>query len=222
MDKIISRFFGRIDDDLVITSRGIAYQSNMSSIDYGNEYFDKIKGYRGSEIASLIHHYRVEMVDYYSGGDPVLDVGIGAGEFIESRPNTFGFDVNPKAVEWLKSENKYREDFENFQNFTFWDVIEHIPEPEKYFERIHGFLFASIPVFKDLSKIRESKHYRPNEHLYYFTEKGFVEWMKLHGFRCIERNENETLAGRESIMSFAFLKDLPSYKEQPFFSKWMQ
>jgi len=64
-----------------------------------------------------------------------------------------------------------------------------------------------FPIFPDLTAIRASKHYRPGEHLYYFTEDGLVRWMALHGFLLRERNDFETRAGRDSILSFAFLRD---------------
>ena len=52
--------------------------------------------------------------------------------------------------------------------------------------------------------IRDSKHYRPGEHLYYFTELGFAQWMARHGFELLEVSNFETKAGRDSILSFAF------------------
>ena len=58
----------------------------------------------------------------------------------------------------------------------------------------------------DLNKIRESKHYRPGEHLLYWTEKGFVDWMFEKGFRFLEKRTFEIQAGREDILSFAFIR----------------
>src|SRR6185295_18228706 len=96
-----------------------------------------------------------------------------------------------------------------FQGFTFWDVLEHIEEPERYFERMpdSAFAFLSVPIFGDLTAIRASKHYRPGEHLYYFTEEGLARWMAMHGFRLLERDDFETRAGRDNILSFAFRRD---------------
>jgi len=85
-------------------------------------------------------------------------------------------------------------------------VIEHLPDPWVYFRHIslHAQLFCSIPLFYGLGGIRTSKHYRPNEHLYYFTEEGFRGWMEMHGFMCLDMQSFEIDAGRESIYSFAF------------------
>ena len=87
-----------------------------------------------------------------------------------------------------------------------WDVIEHLPEPWFYFRHVQlrSLVFVSIPLFYGLGGIRLSKHYRPNEHLYYFTEDGFVDWMEMHGFMKLEQQRFEIDAGRESVYSFAF------------------
>lgn len=211
MDRFIAAFPGEPDGDLVLCERnGVAYQADMKiTAAYDESYFDKCAGYKGSEIADRINAGRVALVDRYAGANcGVLDVGVGSGEFVRRRPNTFGFDVNPKAVAWLKGCKRWSDKFCAFDAFTFWDVIEHVPEPEGYFSRIAegAYLFTSIPMFGDLRCIRESRHYRPGEHLYYFTEQGFLDWMAMHGLFCLERQDYESAAGRDSILSFAFRK----------------
>lgn len=182
---------------------------------YGADYWNKCAGYEDKEIALAINAGRIAMVDKYVGaGAPVLDMGIGCGEFIKKRPNTYGYDVNFVAIKWLKDAALWLE-LRDAAAFTFWDVLEHVEEPNKYFaqmqEGVH--LFASLPVFENLERIRESKHYRPGEHLYYFTPQGFVDWIALYRFRLLEQDDYETRAGRESIASFAFVRDLPGYHQ---------
>ena len=202
------------DDDLVLCPvSGWAYQREVGeTVPYDSAYFDKCRGYEGKEIARAINSGRITLVDNFIGPlAKVLDIGIGSGEFIARRAGpTWGRDVNPAAVQWLKNRGLWApDDWSIFSGFTFWDVIEHVPEPERYLAAIPRgrHLFASLPIFADLWKIRESRHYRPNEHLYYWTENGFVRWMDLHGFRAVWCGDFETRAGRESIRSFAFLKD---------------
>lgn len=172
-------------------------------------YFEKCGGYEGQEIAQKINAGRVALVNRYASAEKdVLDVGVGSGEFIKSRPRTFGYDVDPAAVEWLKQGGFWRDDFSAFHAFTFWDVIEHVETPTDYFNQIPGgsYLFTCLPIFSDLSRIRDSKHYRPGEHLYYWTERGFIDWMKLHRFGMLCRQNFEMDAGRENIYSFAFYR----------------
>ncbi len=93
--------------------------------------------------------------------------------------------------------------------------VEHVAAPQEYFERIApgAAVFVSLPIFATLDAIRGSKHYRPGEHLYYFTHAGFVAWMALYGFRLLEASDHETQAGRDGIMAYAFRRELPGYRD---------
>lgn len=190
--------------------RGVAWQSDLKvTASYDEGYFNKCASYEGSEIADALNKCRNAMVARHYGDGVMVDIGIGSGEFIRSRPNTLGDDVNHAALMWL-SDNKLLAltDYSRYGAFSFWDVIEHIPDPETILRRIpiHAHAFFSIPVFDDLRWVPESKHYRPGEHIYYWTRGGFVAWMLSNGFYLLEMNNHETLAGRESIESFAFVR----------------
>lgn len=206
MDKRVAALPARADGDLMFTDAGIAYQADQSHlVPYDDAYWRKCAGYEGNEIATLVTQCRIAMVArHYTGR--VCDVGIGAGEFIKARPNTCGHDVNPVAIDWLRHHGLWAERLEDFGALTFWDVLEHCPDPGEYLRCIglHCFLFCSVPIFKDLARVRESRHYRPGEHLYYWTQHGFLDWMSGHGFLVLELNDHETRAGRDSIKSFAF------------------
>lgn len=212
MDPHMAGFASEADGDLMICARaGCAYQADMSlSVPYDAAYFDKYVGYEGSEIAVKLNSGRVAFVNSFAGDDTyVLDIGIGCGEFIKSRPKTFGTDVNEKAIAWLKANGKWAESLWAFQAFTFWDVLEHVRRPNDYFRQmtIGSQVFVSMPIFSDIRRVRESKHYRPNEHYFYFTESGFVDWMAMYGFKLLATSDFESVAGREDILSFAFIRN---------------
>lgn len=219
MDGLIRRFSAIDDGDLrICEALGVAYQSDMTKpFDYGEAYFDNYVSMEGQEIARRLNEARVDLVNRHSGADAqVVDIGIGSGEFIKSRPNTVGHDVNRKALAWLANNGKQAGRIDQYSHFTFWDVLEHVASPhESYFKRIQpgSKLYTSLPVFADLTRVRASKHYKPNEHLYYWLERGFIDWMALYRFRLLERSDCETRAGRESILSFAFVRDLPDYHD---------
>ena len=208
MDRFIEKMpLTRIDCDLVFCLKsGVAYQTNMKyRVSVG--YYDKCSGYYGSGIACAINQGRRDFVNKFVGSEfPVLDVGVGSGEFISWRDHTWGYDVDKKAVSWLKSFGVWSDDFRAFRAFTFWDVLEHVETPEDYFQHMVAGtrLFTCLPIFDDLERVRESRHYRPGEHLYYWTADGFVAWMKLHRFDLIGRAAFETEAGRDNILTFAF------------------
>lgn len=208
MDRFIAAMPAEDDGDLALCrEHGVAYQKDMTSTaHYDAAYYAKCMSYEDQEIARKINDGRIALVAKHYGDGKVCDIGIGSGEFIKRRSNTFGYDVNPVAIEWLKRNDLWAQYLSEFGAYTFWDVIEHVQEPELYFRQIqlHGFLFTSIPIYYALGGIRLSKHYRPGEHLYHFTEQGFVGWMDAHGFRLLEMQDFEIQAGRESIYSFAF------------------
>lgn len=208
MDRFIASWPAVVDGDLILCrEHGVAYQADQSQlVDYGEEYFEKCRGYEGQAIADRINAGRIAFVLRHFGPGRVLDVGVGSGEFIKRRPHTFGIDVNPSAVRWLKESGRWADNLDCFGAYTFWDVLEHVPDPETYLRHVYlrSFLFLSMPIMQSLDRIRESKHYRPGEHLYYWTEQGLVEWMAWHGFALLEASSFESEAGRESIRSFAF------------------
>lgn len=211
MDRFIAFMPAERDADLMLCRHnGVAYQVDRNQrVEYAVQYWNKCAAYEGEEIAQKINAGRVALVNRHIGANRVLDVGIGSGEFIKNRPNTFGIDVNAVALDWLKTNGLLAKNLGDFAGYTFWDVIEHVPEPEDYFRhvKLHACLFTSLPLFYGLGSIRASKHYRPGEHLYYWTEEGFLDWMDLHGFRLLDETQFfEMEAGRESIYSFAFVR----------------
>ncbi len=222
MDSLIKRFDAVIFGNLSLCEhRGIAYQITGHKYEYEDAYWTEYQNRAGTKIANRINDFRLEFIKEFAKKEKLLDVGIGSGEFLTRRnletvqKKTYGVDVNPRAKEWLKEKELYSDNFEAFNFFTFWDVVEHVDMPELYFRQIKkgGYLFTSIPIFNDLHDVPNSKHYKPGEHLYYFTEKGFIDYMSLWGFRLLKQADGETQAGRESILSFAFIKDLPDRKE---------
>lgn len=207
MDRFIAAMPAEEDGDLMLCE-GMAYQRDREHIIcYDEPYYAKCASYADQEIARKLNAGRIALVSRNFGPGRLVDIGIGSGEFIKTRgSNTYGRDVNPVAIEWLKRNDLWAESLDWFSAFTFWDVIEHIETPEAVLQHIplHGFAFFSIPVFQDVRRIRESKHYRPGEHLFYWTDEGFRCWMGMHGFMLLEHTDFETRAGRESIMSYAF------------------
>jgi len=210
MDHIIKNYkyaeFGELN---YCFQNGIMYQRDMVvTALYQEDYFAKYRQYEGSEIARKLNLGRTQITEKYCTF--LLDIGIGSGEFIkQSSVDAKGYDINPVAIAWLQEKQLYCEP-KNFcgNGWCFWDSLEHIPDPSKLLSLVSfgSFVFMSLPIFDDLLAIRKSKHYRPGEHLYYFTTNGLIGWMKEHGFETIEISDFETVAGRENILSFVFQK----------------
>jgi len=229
MDRLIRRYDSEEDGDLVLCEKhGVAYQREMKSgrVRYDDQYFAKVSAYEGSEIAKAVNAGRCAMIARHlpsqistTKWSSVLDVGAGTGAFIRALIaagyQAKGYDVITRAKAALQAAGLYSDTVYGCEAMTMWDTIEHLEEPERILKVVpkDGLLFVSVPIFADLSRIRESKHYRPGEHLYYWTRDGFIEWAALHGFRLLEESGHEVEAGREDIAAFAFRRDLPDYRD---------
>jgi len=201
-------------DHIVFGDFGVVRQLKASPFNYGENYFNHYVELYGTGIARQINCARVNLCRPYT--DRVLDIGVGALEFIDSMNKAglvcHGYDVNPIAEQQLKERGCWADPYEDnngFDDMSFWDVLQHFPDPMKIIDRVNRYLFTSLPIFDSIDQIRMSKHFKPNEHLWYFTRSGFVFFMEQAGFSIVEYNESETLAGRESIGSFVFLRIKP-------------
>jgi 2-polyprenyl-3-methyl-5-hydroxy-6-metoxy-1,4-benzoquinol methylase len=124
----------------------------------------------------------------------ILDVGCGAGEFIQTAQQAghqaVGIDISPDAVAICQSKglpatctNFITQDVgSDFDLITFWDVMEHLVEPAPFLRRAYdllrpgGLVFAKIPYFGPLS-LRAAHYTRlagpllgAPDHIQYYSE----------------------------------------------------
>lgn len=182
--------------------QGIGYYP-VRAMPYDEAYFKNYQRITDTEIGRKLNQARIELVNKYTDKD-VIDIGIGSGVFCKERPNTKGFDINPSAVDWLLENKLYRHPFKGAHGFTFWDSIEHIHNPENTLQFAHEYVFISTPIYNNLDHVLKSKHFKKNEHCWYFTVEGMCIFMNYYGFEVQEVNWQETEIGREDIASFVF------------------
>jgi SAM-dependent methyltransferase len=200
--------------------KGIAYQEDRTkSIKYDKKYWDKIEKHKEQkDMNHKINEFRSEIVYNYNGIYDVLDIGCGNCEFIKAYndkypfSHAYGFDIMKQSVTMLKEMNSYIDLYDDIPEkitaFTFWDSLEHFPEPTKILEKIpkDTYTFICMPIFEDLNSIKASKHYRPNEHYWYFTQAGFESYMEQQDFIFVKCTDKESVLGREEITTFVFRK----------------
>lgn len=85
-----------------------------------------------------------------------------------------------------------------------WDSLEHIADPAALLARVRQWLFVSMPIYRDREHCLASKHFKPGEHIWYFTDAGFIRWASGLGFDLRERNRIESSIGREDVVSYSF------------------
>lgn len=186
-----------------LPERGMGYYPvNRADEPYDAGYFDKYRAYASTDMGRALTAARVDLVSRYYDGE-LVDVGIGCGAFVEARPDTFGFDVNPAAVAWLWGAGLYRDLYrDEIPAATFWDSLEHIEDPGAALACVEQFAFVSLPIFDDCEHVRQSKHFRRDEHRWYWTRAGFVAWASACGFETIARSRMESDLGRDGIETF--------------------
>lgn len=173
---------------------------------YDARYFAKYMGYRNTPLGRNLTQARVDLVSRYWDGE-LVDVGIGCGAFIDARPNTLGYDINPVGVHWLKEQGLYRDPYRApVEAVSLWDVLEHIPDFDRLLASVRSRVFVCMPVYSGPCEVLASKHFRPDEHFWYFTTFGFLGVMRSLGWELLEQNSEESRLGREGIASFAFMR----------------
>lgn len=210
--RVVRPFGVRAEDGLTwYPERGMGYYPVRTNGVYDQAYFDKYRRYAETAIGQRLTEARLELVRRYAPTAVLLDVGIGSGAFVEARNAqqsgiTFGYDVNPCGVAWLLERDLYRDPLAGpVQAMTFWDSLEHIHDPEQILANA-GTAFITIPIFTGPDHVLRSKHFRRDEHIWYFTRAGLIGWMAALGFACLEHNTMESLRGREDVDTFVFTR----------------
>jgi Methyltransferase domain len=183
------------------------YPVRGNGLIYDRAYFEKYCTYAQTDLGRQITAARLSLVDRFLPHGALLDIGIGSGAFVEARNRgapTFGFDVNPAGVAWLMEKDLYRDPLEgDVPGMSFWDSLEHLQEPELCLTKT-TWAFMTLPIFTGPDHVLASKHFRRDEHIWYFTRDGLIGWMKAQGFQCREHNTMESLLGREDVHTFVF------------------
>ena len=220
MDKVIAQYKAIPDDDLMLCfDDGVAYQTHMPIKTARENYFDYCnKKYKNKEFNEKVNAARMAFIHKHYGPWGLLDIGIGNGSFIKkynsfnpmrSINKAFGWDIDKNARKWLSNNGLLATDLSMYNCYTMWDVLEHLHSPSEYFKYMNNGdeCFLSIPIIENLCDIRNSKHYRPDEHLYYFTEPGLIQYMERHGLYLIAHDDFEIKIGRADIYSYCFEKN---------------
>ena len=186
----------------------MGYLPIKQSFDYEDSYLAKYIGYEEDGSAQRLSQARLDFVRRFLPDDePLLDIGIGAGTFVWIRGGrTYGYDINAWGQAWLVERSLWRNPFAaHFPNASFWDSLEHTERPDLYLKVIPNLIFISMPIYHDLTEVLGSKHFKPNEHLYYFTKEGLIQFFDHYGFNCLAVDDLESSKfRREGILSFAF------------------
>lgn len=173
---------------------------------YEGDYWESYVERDASPMGAALTRARMDLVKRFMDMDAhkVVDIGIGGGRFVDQM-NCKGFDVNDRAIMWLDDRDAFHNPYwENCEAITCWDSLEHIPDPEALIGCVDKFVFVSMPIYESAHECLNSKHYKPGEHLWYFSKRGLIEYMQTIGFECLDIDDVESRLGRDGIYSFVF------------------
>jgi len=108
----------------------------------------------------------------------VVDIGSGNGMFVSCARNVFsevyGYDLCGESI----TEKDLKE--------TSWDLVV-MSDVLEHYEDINDFLllkweyamvsFPETPKCNSFEELRQWRHFKPNEHLYYLDLKGMKQWL---------------------------------------------
>lgn len=207
MDRVFERWR---DAGLIwLPEYGVGFYP-VAGAPYDEAYFAKYVEYAQTPLGRELTRIRVELVAKYAAGVDLVDVGIGCGAFIEARGGrTYGFDINVAAVRWLEEHGLFLDPYRmKITAATFWDSLEHIADADELLAHVEEWVFCSLPIVPGNGPPPlDWKHLRRDEHCWYWTREGFIAWMREHGFRCVEHNTAESLAGRDDVSTFVFRRE---------------
>lgn len=139
-------------------------------VKYDADYVAKYRGYT-DEMSYL----RLGFLKAFAGGGPLLDFGCGDGRFVKvARAGGFdaygydihGVDVGVPMVGWDRIGRA------DWGVVTMFDSLEHVPDlhqVERAAARATRLIIATPCPPTGFPDVRDWKHYKPGEHLHYFS-----------------------------------------------------
>jgi SAM-dependent methyltransferase len=119
----------------------------------------------------------------------VLDIGCGIGDMLGFRPGTVGTDVNPKTVEYCKSQgfeaclmdfDVLPFDDKSFDSILLDNVLEHLQDPRPLLNealrvlRKNGVLLIGVPGIRGWAS--------DSDHKVFYDEEALVKCLDQAGF----------------------------------------
>lgn len=165
---------------------------------YDLEYYENLLR-RYSKTAAQICEVRW---DWISELNPkvVLDYGCGVGWFRAYRP--LGVEVDSYDVgNYPQTGLTLRV----YDVVCFYDVLEHIPDFSAIepILRLANNIVVSLPI--KTGDLTEWAHFKPGEHLHYFTHETLLALMNRYGFRLFKHGTPEC-PPRKDISSYVFAR----------------
>lgn len=178
---------------------------------------------------NLINNKRLKTIEKFSKKGNLLDIGCSFGTFPKTAENrgweAYGNDVSKHLSDFAKREMKlnvfhgtlekakYQKKF--FDAITMFDVLEHLPNPEKTLKECNrilknnGLFVIQTPAIDSLyAKIKGGAwDYYGLQHLNYFSKKSLDKLFKKTNFRIIKTYYGDEIGFMTSLKAYLLNKE---------------
>ncbi len=187
---------------------------------FGEEYFDYFQDRLALEKNFSFRLKRLK--NFFLPSSVLLEVGCAYGFFLNMCKGlvrkSIGYDIAKEGTDYALKElglNVYCDDFLNYQGelvdiVCLWDVIEHLPNPDKIIEKISLFTkkgghlaLTTGDVGSLLARIRGDKWrmVHPPTHLFYFDKKTITKLLANYGFKIIYFGHSAVYRNVDSVFN---------------------
>jgi len=176
-------------------------------INYDHDYYyNLLKIHSGSaeKICNLRWKFIKENLEPGDNLINALDYGCGIGFMKAFAPDWLEqvdtYDIMP-VIQTGQRCNRY-------SLVTLCDVLEHIPDFTEILPVLNNttYVFVTVPMKPAKLAWDKYKHFKPGEHLHYFTDDLLTHIFKVMGFRKIAKGTPEC-PPREHVWSYLFKRE---------------
>jgi len=175
---------------------------------YNIDYYElmlRLYAKSGEEIAKIRWKFINDLIKYPCR---ILDYGSGVGFFRAWRPDIDNMVVDSYDIGDYPQTGLPTIPFNTHYDIVcFWDVLEHLHSFDEILPILNNtdFVALTVPIKPDNIQWHDYKHFKPGEHLNYFTDESLKEVFKQYGFEFSFTAMPEC-PPREFIHSYIFKK----------------
>lgn len=161
----------------------------------------KIQTEHAKEINDIRWKFIADNITFRSKRITVLDYGCGVGWFAAFKPGFVKdmdtFDISPVPQTGILHEQ--------YDLLTMWDVLEHIPDFTELAPILKNtdFVAITLPIKPDGMAWNDFKHFKPGEHLHYYSLDLLRALFDRYGFGEVIEGKPEC-PPRENIFSIIY------------------